>query len=155
VIDTPHIVTTTALNTAKIYAKIPTSTIQQEMGKLVQELLQSVKAQEVEITGPWFTHHFQRPEEFFDFEVCVPVASEVKASGRMEPGVWPAMKVARTIYHGAYQGLPPAWGEFMAWIESNDVKITGEIWERYLVNPDSEKDSSKWETELNLPIREE
>lgn len=153
-IDTPEIVTTTALKTAKIYAKIPTSAIRQEMGKVLQELIQAVKDQNVEITGPWFTHHFRKPTEFFDFEVCVPVASEVKASGRMEPGVWPAMKVVRTIYHGGYEGLPSAWGEFMTWIESNGLKISEEIWERYLVNPNSETDSSKWQTELNRPISE-
>ena len=153
-IDTPQIVTTKALNTAKIYAKIPTSAIRQEMGKLLQELIQSIRSQNVEITGPWFTHHFQRPGEFFDFEVCMPVASEVKANGRVEPGVWPAMKVVRTIYHGGYEGLPSAWAEFMAWTESNNLTITEEIWERYLINPDSESDSSKWQTELNRPINE-
>jgi effector-binding domain-containing protein len=100
------------------------------------------------------THHFRKPGEFFDFEVCVPVASEVKANGRVEPGVWPAMKVVRTIYHGSYDGLPSAWGEFMGWIASNDLKISDEIWERYLINPESESNSSKWQTELNRPINE-
>lgn len=84
----------------------------------------------------------------------MPVSSKVKANGRMEPGVWPAMKVVRAIYHGSYEGLPSAWAEFMACTESNDVKITEEIWERYLINPDSESDSSKWQTELNRPISE-
>ena len=153
-IDTPQIVTTKEINIAKIYAKIPTSAIRQEMGKLLQELIQSVRAQNIDITGPWFTHHFRRPEEFFDFDVCVPVAKEVKANGRMEPGVWPAMKVVRTIYHGGYEGLVSAWGDFMAWIANNDLKSSEEIWERYLVNPESEKDSSKWQTELNRQIRE-
>lgn len=151
-IDTPQIVTTEAQSIAKIYAKIPASAIRQEMGKLVQELIQSVQAQNVEITGPWFTHHFHRPAEFFDFEVCMPVASEVKASGRMQPGVWPAMKMVRTIYRGGYEGLPSAWGEFIAWTESNNVKIGEEIWERYLINPNSESDPSKWQTELNRPL---
>jgi effector-binding domain-containing protein len=154
VIDTPQIVTTEAVKMAKIYAKIPTSAIQQEMGKLVQELVQGIKAQNVSITGPWFTHHLQRPGEFFDFEVCMPVAAEVKAAGRMEPGVWPAMNVARTIYRGGYEGLGGAWGEFMDWTKSNDVKISEEIWERYLIGPESEKDASKWQTELNREVYE-
>ena len=151
-IETPQIVMTEAVPMAKIYAKIPTSAIRQEMGKLLQELIGAVRAQGVEITGPWFTHHFQKPEEFFDFEVCVPVAGEVKASGRMEPGVWPAMQVVRTVYQGGYEGLPSAWGEFLAWTESNHLKISREIWERYLVNPNSESDSAKWRTELNRPL---
>lgn len=154
-IETPQIVTTGDVHTAKIYARIPTSAIQQEMGKLLGELIQAVRAQDVAITGPWLTHHFQKPGEFFDFEVCVPVASEVKASGRMEPGVWPAMKVVRTVYHGGYEGLPAAWGELLAWTEKEHLKISKEIWERYLVNPSSESDSSKWRTELNRPVESE
>ena len=151
-ISTPQIVITEALPMAKIYAKIPTKSIQQEMGKLVGELMGAVQSQGVEITGPWFTHHFQRPGEFFDFEVCVPVSSPVKKSGRMEPGAWPAMKVARTTYRGGYEGLPAAWGEFMAWTDANDLKLSSEIWERYTVNPNTETDPAKWETELNRPI---
>lgn len=152
-IETPQVVTTEAVKMAKIYAKIPARAIQQEMGKLVQELVKGIRAQNVDITGPWFTHHLQRPGEFFDFEVCMPVGAEVKAEGRMEPGLWPAMTVVRTVYEGGYEGLGGAWGEFMAWTKSQDLKISEEIWERYLVGPESEKDASKWRTELNREVR--
>ena len=112
-IDTPQIVQTETLIMAKLYAKVPTSQIQTEMGKLVQEVIGEVQKQGVAITGPWFMHHFQRPVDFFDFEVCMPVATRIQPTGRVLPGEWPAMKVIRTFYRGNYSGLPAAWGEFM------------------------------------------
>ena len=154
-IEPPMIVATESLTMAKIRAKIPRARIQAEMGPLVQELIGAITRQNVAITGPWFTHHFHRPAEFFDFEVCMPVASIVRAEGRMQPGEWPAMNVVRTLYRGPYQGLPGAWGELMAWIEARGVEITSELWERYLVNPQSDANPDHWLTELNLPLRRE
>ncbi len=151
-IETPQIVQTETLTMARLYAKVPTSQIQTEMGKLVQEVIAEVQKQGIAITGPWFTHHFRRPDEFFDFEVCMPTATPIQAAGRVAPGEWPAMKVIRTTYRGAYSGLPAAWGEFMQWTDAEGLKLSPEIWERYLVNPDSESDSAKWVTEMNRPL---
>ena len=151
-IETPQIVQTETLTMAKLYAKVPTSQIQSEMGKLVQEVIAEVQKQGIAITGPWFTHHFRRPDEFFDFEVCMPVATPIQPAGRVEPGEWPGMKVIRTIYRGNYSGLPAAWGEFMQWTDKEGLKLSPEIWERYLVNPNSESDPSKWTTEMNRPL---
>jgi len=152
VIETPQIVQTETLTMAKLYAKVPTSEIQTEMGKLVQEVIAEVQKQGIAITGPWFTHHFRRPDDFFDFEVCMPVAAPIKAAGRVAPGEWPAMKVVRTTYRGNYSGLPAAWGEFMQWTDNEGLKLSPEIWERYLVNPSTESDPANWVTEMNRPL---
>ena len=151
-IETPQIVQTETLTMAKLYAKVPTSQIQSEMGKLVQEVIAEVQKQGIAITGPWFTHHFRRPDEFFDFEVCMPIGTPIQAAGRVAPGEWPAMKVVRTIYRGDYSGLPAAWGEFMEWTDAEALKLSPEIWERYLVNPSTESDPTKWTTEMNRPL---
>ncbi len=151
-IDTPQIVHTEAITMAKLYAKVPTSQIQVEMGKLVQEVIGEVQKQGIAITGPWFTHHFKRPDEFFDFEVCMPVATPISAADRVQPGEWPAMKVVRTFYRGNYSGLPAAWGEFLQWTDKEGLQLSPEIWERYLVNPSSENDPDKWITEMNRPL---
>jgi effector-binding domain-containing protein len=151
-IETPQIVQTETLTMARLYAKVPTSQIQTEMGKLVQEVAAEIAKQGIAITGPWFTHHFRRPDDFFDFEVCMPVATPIKPAGRVQPGEWPAMKVIRTIYRGNYTGLPAAWGEFMQWTDNEGLNLSPEIWERYLVNPGTESDPAKWATEMNRPL---
>jgi effector-binding domain-containing protein len=151
-IEKPVIVTTEPTITAALYAKVPARDIQKEMGQLLRELSDELKRQGVQATGPWFTHHLREPAEYFDFEVCFPVAVTIKASGRVAPGQWPAIKRVRTIYHGPYQGLPAGWREFMAEIEAMELRVSPEIWEVYKVGPDKETDPTKWLTELNRAI---
>jgi len=66
------------------------------------------------------------------------------------------MRVARTVYRGYCAALGDAWGEFEAWIESytaaHGLREAEDLWEQYLVNPDSAKDPQEWRTELNRPL---
>jgi len=151
-IEKPVIVTSEPMLTAKIYAKIPTREIQSKMGQLLQELTEELKRQQIAPVGPWFTHHLQRPGEYFDFEVCFPIATSIKANGRVEPGEWPAMKMVRTIYHGSYAELANGWHEFMSEIERMGLRVSPEIWEVYKVGPDTDANPEMWQTELNREI---
>ena len=84
------------------------------MGPGIGELMAAVAAQGIALAGPWFTHHLRMDPHTFDFEIGVPVTAPVAAVGRVKPGRSPATKVARTIFHGDYEGLAAAWGEFDA-----------------------------------------
>ena len=109
-------------------------------------------AQGIKPTGPWFTHHTRRPNETFDFRICFPVEKDVKPTGRVEPGVLEATRVARTVYTGNYAGLGGAWGEFVAWTEANNLKTREDLWERYLLGPESGTPPEEWRTEMNRPM---
>ena len=67
-------------------------------------------------TGRWLTYHRKMNPETFDFEIGLPVNRPVADAGRVTNGQLPATTVARTIYHGRYEGLPTAWPELDAWI---------------------------------------
>ena len=90
--------------------------------------------------------------QIFDFEVGVPVAMRAIAAGDVRPGELPATTIARTVYHGGYEGLGDAWGEFVQWIESEGYTPAADLWECYAVGPESGMDSARWETQLNRPI---
>lgn len=151
-IDSPQIVQTSAQHTAIIPLIIPRDEMQKVFGPCVGELIEAMTAQGVAPAGPLVAHHLEITPEFFNFEMCFPVSTPVVASGRMKPGQWPAMKVARTVYHGPYEGLPDAWGEFMDWIDAKGHKPATDLWECYLTNPDSEPDPANWRTEFNRPL---
>ena len=89
----------------------------------------------------------------FDFELGVPVASSVQASGRVTPGALPAARVARTVYSGPYEGLPAAWGAFTAWMEANGCEQAEDLWEVYAVGPQASPDPANWRTELTRPLK--
>lgn len=151
-IETPEIAQTVAMNYASLHLTVPSAEIQKFMGPGIQEVYAVVVAQDIPTSGPWFTHHFKRPDTFFNFEICVPVDEPIVAAGRVEPGVWPSMRVARTVYHGGYDGLGAAWGEFEEWIAAQGLDEAKDLWERYLINPDSSKNPKEWRTELNRPL---
>jgi effector-binding domain-containing protein len=56
------------------------------------------------------------------------------------------------VYHGGYEGLGDAWGEFGTWIEANGYTPAADLWECYLAGPESNPDPANWRTELNRPI---
>ena len=151
-LDAPRIVQTADQLTAFIHLVVPRAEIQDVMGPGIREVLAAVAAQGLAPAGPWFTHHLRRPTDVFDFEICVPVSAPLTATGRVMPGLWPAMTVARTVYHGGYEGLAAAWGEFLAWVAAGGHAAGPDLWERYLSGPESSPDPTTWRTELNQPL---
>ena len=151
-IDTPQIIQTTAQITASIHLTVTLDEMQKVFGPTIGELMSALAAQGIAPVGPVFAHHLRGPTDTFDFELSVPVSAPVTAAGRVKPNQWPAMRVARTVYHGPYEGLPEAWGKFMGWIEENGLATTADLYECYLTNPDENPDPATWRTELNRPL---
>ena len=151
-IDTPEVVESQEWRTAVIRIKVPRAEMMKVMGPAMREVKEAAAAQGVAAAGPLFSHHFRMDPEVFDFEVGVPVAEPVQSDGRLEAGTLPAMRVARTVYHGGYEGLGAAWGEFKKWIAEQKVQTRGDLWEVYVKGPESGNDPQEWQTELNWPL---
>ncbi len=151
-IDTPQIVQTEARHTAVVRLTVPRAQIRDVMGAAIADVMSGVEAQGMRPAGPVFSHHLRMDPEVFDFEVGVPVDSPVKAAGRLQPGSLPATTVARTVYRGPYEGLGDAWGEFERWIAAAGHASAPDLWECYVVGPESGPDASRWATELNRPL---
>ena len=149
---TPRIIQTTAQLTAKIHLTVPRSEIRSVMGPGISEVMAAVQTQGVGPIGPWFTHHLKMDPATFDFEICVPVSSPVAAVGRVVCGETPAVRVARAIYAGPYEGLGAAWGEFDRWIVSNGHVAGPDLYESYLAGPESSPNPADWRTELSRPL---
>jgi effector-binding domain-containing protein len=155
-IETPWIAETTGRLAAMIHLKIPRSEIRSAMGPAIGEVMAAVKAQGVEPSGPWFTHHLKMIPAEFDFEVCVPVGVPVAAKGSVVCREVCAGRVARTIHHGPYdgpEGLAAAWGEFSGWVAANGHVAGEDLYECYLVGPETSSDPAAWRTELSRPLQ--
>ena len=151
-IDAPQITQTTAQLTAIIHLTIPRSEIRSAMGPGISEVIAAAKAQGIGPAGPWFTHHLKMDPAIFDFEICVPVTAPVAAVGRVTPGEMPAIRVARTVYRGPYEGLGAAWSEFKDWIAANGHVPRPDLYEYYLTGPESTANPADWRTELSQPL---
>ena len=152
-LSTPEIIQTTAQTAAIIHLTVPRGEMMKVFGPAVGELMAALAAQDVKPNGAVFAHHLKMSSDTFDFELGVTVSAPVKASGRVKPGALPAAKVARTVYHGPYEGLPAAWGEFTKWMKANGHEQADNLWELYSVGPQSTPDPAGWRTELNRPLK--
>ena len=152
-IETPKIIETTVRQAAVIHINTPRAEMQKVFGPAVQELMSTLSAQDIVPAGPLFAHHSWITPETFDFDLGVPVDKPVAPAGRVKPGELPAATVARTVYHGGYDGLGPAWGEFDAWIQENGHTPAANLWECYVVGPSANEDPAAWRTELNRPLK--
>lgn len=153
-IDAPQILVTDARKTARIHLVVPRSEIRQVMGPGLAEIHAVLAQQGIAPAGPWLTHHLRLDPAIFDFEICVPVEADVAPSGRVQPGILPAARVARTVYHGGYDGLGAAWGEFKQWVARSGHREAPNLWEVYLAGPESSSRPEAWRTELNQPLQD-
>jgi effector-binding domain-containing protein len=151
-LDTPQLTSTTDQLTAVIHLQIAKDQIQHVMGPGITELMATVGAQGIGPTGPWFTHHFRIDAQGWDFEICVPVSAPVTPTGRVAPGRWPAMRVARTVYRGPYEGLGSAWPELDRWIAAHGHQPAQDLFEVYVAGPETGADPAKWQTQLIRPL---
>ena len=151
-IESPKILQTVEQISAVIHQTVPRDEIRLVMGPAIEEIVAALKDQGVKPTGPLFTFHWKRPIETFDFEVGFPINEQIKPVGRVSMSQLPATKVVRTIYHGDYEGLAAAWGQFCEWIEIEKLNVQESLWETYLVGPESSPDPNQWCTELNRPL---
>ena len=154
-IDTPQITQTTEQSTATIHLTIPRGEIRSAMGPGIGEVVATAQAQGIGPIGPWFTHHLKMDPAVFDFEICVPVTAPVAPVGRVTPGKMPAVRVARTVYQGPYEGLGEAWGEFQLWITANGHVPRPDLYECYLTGPESTTNPAEYRTELNQPLSDQ
>jgi len=152
VLETPHVEQTAMQLTACLHLNIPRAHIREVMGPGLAEVRATLAAQHIAPTGPWLTHHLQMPADVFDFEICLPVAVPIVATGRVKPGRLPAATVARAVYRGPYEGLGEAWAEVMAWIAANGHRPAPDFTEQYLVGPESGQVAAEWRTQLTRPL---
>lgn len=153
-IDKPHIVQSIAQRAAVIHMVVPRADMMRVMGPAVTELVQVITSQGSAPAGPMFSYHLRRPAETFDFMLGFPVVRAIEGAGRVTPGELPSERVARTVYHGSYEGLPGAWAAFHEWIDAEKLLPAETLWESYLTGPHSSEDASTWMTELNRPLHD-
>jgi effector-binding domain-containing protein len=137
---------------AVIPLRIPLQDLPSVMGPAITELLAALAAQGVAPAGPLFNRVLATDAGVFDMEVGVVVSAPVAPAGRVRPGGLPAARVVRTTYHGPYEGLHAAWGEFKTLVEAQGYPSAPGPWESYVVGPESSPDPAGYRTELNQPL---
>jgi effector-binding domain-containing protein len=159
----PQIIKTKARHIAFIHVTVPrevtgdklpanTQPMKDAIHSAFQELFPALRAQNIDVTGPWFAHHRRKPTDTFDFEISLPVSSAVTPTGRIKAGISPILDAVQTVYTGPYEGLPDAWHNFLDWTKENDHNVVEHFYEIYTTGPADSIESSQYQTELICPL---
>lgn len=137
---------------AVIRLQVPRTAMRSVMGPAIAELHAALAAQQVQPAGPLFTYHRRIDDAVFDCAVGRPIGQAVSPAGRVAEAVLPATAAAHACLHGAYEGLPEAWGHLRAWVAARGLAPAGDLREVYTIGPATCPDPADWRTDLFLPL---
>ncbi len=159
-IDDPKIVETESQMAAVIHLTMPRAKILGRIPPAIEELVKVIQEQGQTVAGPMFTHSLTCSTEQFDLQVGFLVDVPVSQSGRVKPGELLATRVARTVYHGGYEGLAGARSEFGRRMQKEWVRELAQegleaglgFWNSYVAGPEAGDDPSGRGTELSMRL---
>lgn len=110
--------------------------------------------------GAPFSLHHRMPTDTCDLEVGIPVDRALDgpvttpAGITLTPSVLPAGRIAVVSYLGAYDGLGPAWGDFMGAVVAAGEQPDLPFWEIYVTEPTPDTDPATLRTDLVTRLRD-
>ncbi len=120
---------------------------------MFRKLFTDLQRAHVEMAGPPFCLYPRFTPEAMDVVCAVPVVPTAKlpAAYTIEP--FAGGLAARAIHVGSYRALQSTHDQLIKYIPFKGYTEAGPPWEVYLTDPDLEKDTAKWVTEVYYPVR--
>ena len=137
-----------------IKTSVPINEIGPKMGEMYGKLFGFLEENNIEPVGPPFAVYYEfNPEGNTTFETGIPVAQTVEGNEVISFKEFPAMKVATTIYTGAYETFIPVYEALSKYLEENKLESDGTTWEIYLTDPNEVEDPNENQTIIYFPIK--
>jgi effector-binding domain-containing protein len=150
--------TTTLIN----YVGIPSSmsfadmnALSAQMAKSYGELSTVLGKAKVEITGPAFCiiNKWDEGTQQTDFICAFPVAANAKVPAKYKVMQTEGSLAVKAIHNGSYDKLGEAHEQIGKYLEMKNLEMNGPVLEVYITDPEAEKDTAKWITEIYYPIK--
>jgi effector-binding domain-containing protein len=122
------------------------------MGDNYKQLMDFMNKSGVAMTKPPIAIYLNYSPEKIDFVSAIPVDKPVKPAGNIESGAIQAGNTVMAVHCGPYDNLEASYKKIEEWIKTNGKKVTGPPWEEYITDPSTEKDPSKWITNIYFPV---
>jgi effector-binding domain-containing protein len=143
-----HPVHLPATRVAAVHVEIPVTNIAPFMDAAIQELLSTVQASGVPITGDLLSYHRRRPTDTFDCEVAIPIGASIEPQGRVREITLPAAAFVSVTLTGPYEELPQAWAAFTDAVRDAGLVTDDVFLERYSRDNTPDTDPATYQTFL-------
>jgi len=129
------------------------SEISKTLGESYGEIMTTMSKQDVKQAGPVFAIYRGDSETNFDFSACIPVNRKPSDDGAVKAGQLTPGKCVVAHFYGPYEKTAEGHKGVQNFIKSNDMKMTGLVWEEYVTDPGVEKDPTKWLTNIYYEVK--
>ena len=127
------------------------------MAKSYGELAMALGKAKVEITGPAFCiiDKWDEATKQTDFTCAFPVAADAKVPAKYAIKQTTSAPAIKATSLGSYNNLGTAHEQMMQYLEYKKLELNGSVLEVYVTDPEMEKDTTKWITEIYYPIKQQ
>jgi effector-binding domain-containing protein len=137
---------------ATIRVKCKPQEITATLAVLFPEIMAHLNATGAKMMGVPFSRYHGFGEKEIDLEAGLPVAKPITEKGRVKNGELPAGKAVMAWHIGPYEKLGDAHAALKKHVDTSKLKSRGGPWEVYWTDPGMVPDSSKWRTQLFMPV---
>lgn len=125
------------------------------MSKTYSQIATDLAKAKVETTGAPFCLITKWNDETkqMDMVCAFPVDEKAKVPAKYKTQQLPAGKAVKAIHRGAYKALEKTHIQINQYLGMKKLSINGAPWESYLTDPNIEKDTAAWVTEVYYPIQ--
>jgi effector-binding domain-containing protein len=81
-----------------------------------------------------------------------PVRRPLTPSSGLVAEMLPSGSIVETVHTGPYDAMSRTYDELSNWFATQGLTPSDEMWEEYLVGPDSEPDPDRWQTRIVFPV---
>jgi len=117
----------------------------------IMEYLERNKVKAKDVPPLCIYHKYSDTET--DMEPALVVPADTKAEGdiAVHPSYGGQTMVVK--YYGDYAAMAPTYAAMEKWMSDNGKQKNGSPWESYITDPEMEKDTAKWLTEIYWPVK--
>lgn len=137
--------------TAVVPIDVPPEEFPDAIGHAIGEVATAMGAAGVDLAGPPFARYLAFGPRI-RAEVGFPVQRPAPDVGRVVAGRLPGGRVASVVHVGPYDGLAETYGLLTRWLGELGLRMTGDMWEVYWSDPETDPDPATWRTEIFAPI---
>lgn len=125
------------------------------LGKSYGEIFTFLSEAKIEMGIPRaYSHNWLGMDKPFDLEAAIPVTdSTIKVESPMTLRKTYSGKALKVVYFGAYDKMEGAYNAIETYMKENNLTNNGTPWEIYIGDPGVEKDMSKVQTDIYMPVK--
>lgn len=131
---------------------VPMSSLSEFFGRAFGTTAEVLARQGATPKGPPVALYRGPAKDTVDVLAGFPLARPANPEGGVVLETLPGGATVEAVHTGPYDTLSATYGELSDWFTEQCMETPLEMWEEYLVGPETEPDPQRWQTRIVFPL---